>query len=49
MSKRIGVFGWGVVAPKSPDIKSFEGNLSRATSWLAEPVNGIETRTGDNY
>ena len=40
MSKRIGVFGWGVVAPKSPDIDSFERNLARATSWL-EPFDGF--------
>jgi hypothetical protein len=40
MCKRIGVFGWGVVAPKSPDITTFERNLSRATSWL-EPFDGF--------
>ena len=40
MSKRIGVFGWGVVAPKSPDIGAFERNLKRATSWL-EPFDGF--------
>jgi len=40
MSKRIGVFGWGVVAPKSPDIASFERNLSSAKSWL-EPFDGF--------
>jgi hypothetical protein len=37
---RIGVFGWGVVAPKSPDIEAFERNLCCATSWL-EPFNGF--------
>ncbi|MCP4901880.1 MAG: beta-ketoacyl synthase [bacterium] len=40
MSKRIGIFGWGVVAPKSPDIGTFERNLSSATSWL-EPFDGF--------
>jgi 3-oxoacyl-(acyl-carrier-protein) synthase len=40
MSTRIGIFGWGVVAPKSPDIGAFERNLSRATSWL-EPFDGF--------
>ncbi len=34
MRKRIGIFGWGVVAPKSPNIEKFESNLSQATSWL---------------
>ena len=38
--KRIGIFGWGVVAPKSPDIEAFERNLDRATNWLA-PFNGF--------
>src|SRR5512142_2626246 len=37
--KRIGVFGWGVVAPKSPDIDSFERNLARGGTWLA-PFRG---------
>src|SRR5438105_4390862 len=37
--KRIGVFGWGVVAPKSPDIAAFERNLERADTWL-EPFRG---------
>lgn len=38
--KRIGIFGWGVVAPKSPNITIFEKNLDRATSWL-EPHHGF--------
>lgn len=33
--KRVGIFGWGVVAPKSPDISSFERNLASAGSWLS--------------
>ena len=38
--KRIGIFGWGVVAPKSPDVDAFEKNLEGATSWL-EPFDGF--------
>jgi 3-oxoacyl-[acyl-carrier-protein] synthase II len=38
--KRIGVFGWGVVAPKSPDIESFTKNLAASESWLA-PFEGF--------
>ncbi len=37
--KRIGIFGWGLVAPKSPNIESFERNLERADSWLS-PFTG---------
>ncbi|MEA2165167.1 MAG: 3-oxoacyl-[acyl-carrier-protein] synthase [Thermoanaerobaculia bacterium] len=38
--KRIGVFGWGIVAPKSPNIDTFERNLERADSWLT-PFRGF--------
>jgi 3-oxoacyl-[acyl-carrier-protein] synthase II len=38
--KRIGIFGWGVVAPKSPNIDAFERNLERADSWLT-PFRGF--------
>ncbi len=38
--KRIGVFGWGIVAPRSPDIGAFERNLSQSESWLA-PFRGF--------
>ncbi len=38
--KRIGIFGWGIVAPRSPDIERFEKNLEKATSWL-EPFDGF--------
>ena len=38
--KRIGVFGWGVVAPKSPNIDTFERNLERPESWLT-PFRGF--------
>ena len=37
--KRVGIFGWGVVAPKSPNIEAFERNLERADSWLT-PFRG---------
>jgi 3-oxoacyl-(acyl-carrier-protein) synthase len=37
--KRIGIFGWGLVAPKSPDIDTFERNLEHAGSWLV-PFRG---------
>lgn len=37
---RLGIFGWGVVAPRSPDIDAFERNLSRAESWLS-PFRGF--------
>ncbi|HEX8620028.1 MAG TPA: beta-ketoacyl synthase N-terminal-like domain-containing protein [Thermoanaerobaculia bacterium] len=36
---RVGIFGWGVVAPKSPNIDVFEQNLERADSWLS-PFTG---------
>ena len=31
---RVGIFGWGIVAPNSPNIDSFARNLSSAKSWL---------------
>ena len=37
---RIGVFGWGVIAPKSPNIAAFEKNLESSQSWLT-PFNGF--------
>ena len=37
--KRIGIFGWGVVAPKSPNVDVFERNLEHADSWLT-PFHG---------
>jgi len=37
---RIGIYGWGIVAPKSPDIDTFAENLSHAGTWL-EPFNGF--------
>src|SRR4051812_16303525 len=38
--KRIGIFGWGLVAPKSPNVDVFERNLERADSWLS-PFDGF--------
>ncbi|MEP6963491.1 MAG: beta-ketoacyl synthase N-terminal-like domain-containing protein, partial [Acidobacteriota bacterium] len=40
MNKRIGVFGWGIVAPKSPTIDAFRHNLESAETWLT-PFNGF--------
>src|SRR5437764_7744911 len=40
MRKRIGIFGWGVVAPKSPNIGAFERNLAHADTWLS-PFRGF--------
>ncbi len=31
---RVGVFGWGVVAPKSPNVAAFRENLRSNDSWL---------------
>ena len=39
MVKRIGVFGWGVIAPQSPNVTAFERNLESAKSWLT-PFHG---------
>lgn len=33
--RRVGIFGWGVVAPKSPNIEAFEKNLASTESWLS--------------
>ncbi len=38
--RRVGIFGWGIVAPRSPTIEAFTENLGRADSWL-EPFNGF--------
>lgn len=37
--RRVGVFGWGLVAPRSPNIQAFERNLASSESWLT-PFNG---------
>ncbi|HWV39188.1 MAG TPA: beta-ketoacyl synthase N-terminal-like domain-containing protein [Vulgatibacter sp.] len=38
--RRVGIYGWGVVAPKSPDIDAFERNLASSESWLS-PFEGF--------
>jgi 3-oxoacyl-[acyl-carrier-protein] synthase II len=40
LKTRVGVFGWGIVAPKSPNIETFADNLQSSESWLA-PFNGF--------
>lgn len=37
--KRVGIFGWGVVAPKSPNVDVFARNLETAGTWLS-PFTG---------
>ena len=37
---RFGVFGWGIVAPKSPNISAFARNLELSASWLS-PFDGF--------
>ena len=32
---RVGIFGWGIVAPKSPTIEAFGENLTDGQSWLS--------------
>ena len=38
--RRVGIFGWGVVAPRSPNIDAFAANLASNGSWLG-PFNGF--------
>jgi 3-oxoacyl-[acyl-carrier-protein] synthase II len=38
--KRVGIFGWGVVAPKSPNVDTFASNLEKADTWLS-PFTGF--------
>src|SRR5947209_15833302 len=38
--KRIGIFGWGIVAPKSPNVDAFARNLEGAGTWLT-PYKGF--------
>ena len=40
LSSRVGVFGWGIVAPKSPNISAFSRNLSSSGTWLC-PFHGF--------
>ena len=36
----MGVFGWGLVAPRSPNVAAFAANLESSESWL-EPFKGF--------
>ncbi|HEX6903725.1 MAG TPA: beta-ketoacyl synthase N-terminal-like domain-containing protein [Thermoanaerobaculia bacterium] len=38
--RRIGIFGWGIVAPRSPNIDAFARNLDSTETWL-RPFNGF--------
>src|SRR5665213_1525604 len=40
MSRKVGVYGWGIVAPKSPNIEAFRQNLASSETWLT-PFNGF--------
>jgi 3-oxoacyl-[acyl-carrier-protein] synthase II len=40
MASRIGIFGWGVVAPRCANIDEFERHLDSADIWLT-PFNGF--------
>ncbi|HKR65749.1 MAG TPA: beta-ketoacyl synthase N-terminal-like domain-containing protein [Thermoanaerobaculia bacterium] len=37
--RRVGIFGWGLVAPKSPNVDVFAQNLEHAETWLS-PFTG---------
>ncbi|MEO8449608.1 MAG: beta-ketoacyl synthase N-terminal-like domain-containing protein [Gemmatimonadota bacterium] len=37
---RVGVFGWGIVAPQAPTVTDFARRLEQAPSWLS-PFNGF--------
>jgi 3-oxoacyl-(acyl-carrier-protein) synthase len=41
---RVGIYGWGIVAPKSPNIEAFAANLSTGESWLT-PFEGFGPST----
>ena len=38
--RRIGIFGWGIVAPRSRNIEAFAKNLEQSESWLG-PFDGF--------
>ena len=38
--RRVGIFGWGLVGPRSPNVDAFSQNLENADSWL-QPFNGF--------
>jgi 3-oxoacyl-(acyl-carrier-protein) synthase len=37
---QVGIYGWGIVAPRSPDIDAFARNLAESGSWLT-PFGGF--------
>jgi 3-oxoacyl-(acyl-carrier-protein) synthase len=37
---QVGIYGWGIVAPRSPNIDAFARNLEQAGSWLT-PFDGF--------
>jgi len=37
---RIGIYGWGVVAPRSADVEAFTANLESSSTWLT-PFEGF--------
>ena len=41
---RVGIYGWGIVAPRSEDMASFEANLEGSESWLT-PFEGFGPST----
>ena len=45
--RRVGVFGWGIVAPRSPDVDAFARNLESPESWLS-PFNGFGPTTSSS-
>lgn len=38
--RRVGIFGWGIVAPRSPNVEAFTANLASTESWLS-PFDGF--------
>jgi len=38
--RRVAIFGWGIVAPRSPNIERFAANLESSESWLS-PFHGF--------
>ena len=41
---RVGIYGWGIVAPRSPNVEAFASNLESAQSWLT-PFYGFGPST----
>lgn len=41
---RVGIYGWGIVAPRSPNVDAFASNLESAQSWLT-PFEGFGPST----